>query len=61
MSESTTTAIFVRDFDYFPRHLATGWRIKASDKPQSFPRHVIKAALEAGAAKPLPRRRPAKS
>lgn len=60
MTKSCVSAIFTREFNYTPKGLGLSWRIKPSPEPQTFPRHVIAAAREAGAAKPVQRRKPAK-
>lgn len=61
MPRSSVTAIFTKNFNHTPKGLGIGWRIRASCEPQSFPRHVIEAAIAAGAAKPVQRRKPAKA
>jgi len=43
-------AIFNKDFNYTSRKRNAGWSVKASDKPQTFPRELIDAAISAGVA-----------
>jgi len=43
-------AIFSKDFNYSSRKRNAGWSVKASNKPQSFPRDLIDAAVAAGVA-----------
>lgn len=52
------TAIFSKPFrfDRRPRQ-ALCFEIKASEQPQSLPRDVVEAAIAAGAATPVPKKR----
>ena len=43
-------AIFTKAFNYTPPKAGISRGIKPSSKPQSFPEHVIKRAVKAGAA-----------
>lgn len=43
-------AIFKKDFNYSSRVRNVGWAVKASEKPQSFPRELIEVAVAAGVA-----------
>ncbi|SEB79451.1 hypothetical protein [Rhodobacter sp. 24-YEA-8] len=50
-------AIFHREFHYTSRKVNAGWSVKASPKPQTFPRELIDGAVVAGVAKEvLPKR-----
>lgn len=49
----TVRAIFNKDFNYSSRKRNVGWSVKASEKPQTFPRELIDAAIAAGAAEPV--------
>ena len=58
MTKATVSAVFTDDFNYSSVTTNGGWAIKASNKPQSFPREVIAAAIAAGVAtefQPAPR------
>jgi hypothetical protein len=46
-------AIFKKDFNYSSRIRNAGWSVKASPEPQSFPRELVEAAIEAGVAEEL--------
>lgn len=52
-------AIFHRDFNFTSRRVNAGWAVKANPEPQSFPRELIEAAVERGAATLVPSRRKA--
>lgn len=43
-------AIFHKDFNYSSRKQNAGWSVKASSKPQTFPRELIEVAVAAGVA-----------
>lgn len=51
-------AIFHRDFHYTSRIRNAGWSVKASPEPQTFPRELIAAAVEAGVAKEVVLQKP---
>ena len=60
----TTKAIFKKGFEFTSRSRNAGWSVKPSPKPQSFPRELIDAAIQAGCAeayepdKPKPGKKP---
>lgn len=43
-------AIFTKLFNFTDSKKGTSWKIRPSEKPQSFPQRVIEAAVAAGAA-----------
>ncbi|OJY33930.1 MAG: hypothetical protein BGP11_12725 [Rhodobacterales bacterium 65-51] len=50
-------AIFVGEFHYSSRRRNAGWSAYPSPDPQKFPREFITAAINAGRALPIPKRR----
>lgn len=55
-------AIFHRKFNYSRKVGPTlGWAVKPSEQPQEFPEDLVAAAVAAGCAKRVPRRRAARS
>ena len=52
-------AIFVASFGMKANENGVGFHAFPSPEPQTFPRHFIEAAIAAGCAHPVPRRRKA--
>ncbi|MEO8531016.1 MAG: hypothetical protein ABI459_07320 [Deltaproteobacteria bacterium] len=50
-------AIFHKRFNYSRLKPDMGWAVKASAEPQSFPEDLVAAAVAAGCAKRVPKRR----
>ena len=45
------SAIFEKPFNFTPKGMGKSWKIDAGEGPQTFPKHVIAAAVKAGVAK----------
>lgn len=56
-TERQTRAVFVREFHWGRPGSNIGFGAFAADEPQTFPRDFIAAAIEAGAAVPVPVKR----
>lgn len=55
-------AIFHKKFNYSRKSGPTvGWAVKPSNQPQEFPEDLVAAAVAAGCATRVPRRRAARS
>lgn len=53
--KSNIKAIFTKEFNYTARKANAGWKVKPSEKPQTFPRELIEAAIAAGCAHEVPK------
>ena len=58
MTETVTTwAVFHREFNWSRPKSRHSFKVRPKPEPQQWPRDVIAAAIEAGAAKPARRKR----
>ena len=51
-------AIFHKSFNFAPKGEGFSLNVKASTEPQTFPKRVIEAAIDAGAASAAPSKKP---
>lgn len=54
-------AVFTKEFHYTSRTRNAGWSAYPDEKPQTFPREFIEAAIAAGCAEPEPAKKASKT